>query len=107
MPRLGPDLPDTGVRLAPVHADEVGDPRDVASGIPAKRMPLLDVLIDRVHELAVGVELQLVGGAVADTDRASLAVPAERERPLARVAAPVEPIDVVHARPRPLRCMQE
>jgi hypothetical protein len=53
------------------------------------------VLVDRLHELAIRVELQLSGGSIADTDGARVTIADERQRAFRRVACAVEPIQGV------------
>jgi hypothetical protein len=52
-------------------------------------------LVDRLHELAIRVELQLSGGSIADTDGARVTIADERQRAFRRVACAVEPIQGV------------
>ena len=78
MARLAAGLPDTGVGLAPELAHALGH--------RAQLLPLLDgedpagvvVVQRRVEQAAVDIELKLVRCAVADADRARVAVAPER-----------------------------
>ena len=93
-----PHLPDPLVRLAPVGLQPV---EDLARHRPrvVRRLEALGTgRVQRVDELAVHVELELVGGAVPDPDRLRPFVPGEprqldlREPPLAGDA--VDGLDV-------------
>jgi hypothetical protein len=70
-------FPDAGVGLMPPHADEVGDTSEPVWDIAVKRVAGLGVQPGGLHQLAVGVELELVDGAVADADRRRVAVTGE------------------------------
>src|SRR3989454_3520136 len=85
-------LPDALVRLAPVGADPVDQPDDVRPGVVPDGRAVLVVQVDGVHQLAVDVELEVVEGGVADTDRTRAHVALEVGQGLLgqRVAA-VEP----------------
>src|SRR5207253_765315 len=66
MPGGGADLPDAGVGITPVLTDEVGDAREVPAGADVEGVALAGIHEGRVEQLAVRVELQLTGRAVAD-----------------------------------------
>ena len=70
-------LPDPLVGLVPVLADPVHDPYDRDPGVVVERRSVLVVEVERVDELAVDVELELLGRAVADPHRRRAAVALE------------------------------
>ena len=87
-------LPDALVGLVPVLADPVDDAADGLPAVVGDRPSVLVVEVDRVDHLAVDVELELVGGAVADPHRAGASVALEVvEDDLLEVGAAV---DAVH-----------
>ena len=87
-------LPDPLVVPLPVLADVVQQVAQVEPGVVGDRRGVLVVDVDRVHQLAVDVELELVDGAVADPHRAGAAVPLEIvERDLGQVAPAVDAVD--------------
>ena len=63
------DLPDAGVRVSPPLAHEVGDEREIPPDVGAEAVARAGVDERGVQQLAVGVELELIGGAVADAYR--------------------------------------
>ncbi len=68
------DLPDPLVLALPVIADPVDELAQMGPQVVGDRGPVLVEQVDRVHELAVDVELELVVGAVTDPDRARAVV---------------------------------
>ncbi len=91
-------LPDTFIRFLPVF----GEPVQLAG----KRLPQLEgnrcgelvVQVDRVHELAVYVELELAGGAVTDPYRFRVAVAAQMlEHDLVKIGVAVYAVEDVQA----------
>ena len=57
----------------------------------AGRLAVLVIQVEGVEEFAVDVELELIGGAIADPDRPRSAVAFEMvERPLGEIGSPVE-----------------
>src|SRR5262249_39586477 len=62
-------LPDSLVGPIPVVADPVDDPGQRPPAPVLDLQPAPRAVQQRVHRLTVDVELQLVGGAVADPDR--------------------------------------
>ena len=100
MPGGGANLPDAGIGLAPVLADEVGDAREVAAGARAQRVALAGIDERAVEQLTVCVELDLTGGAVADPYRARATIAIERQCALGRVRTAVETIEHLQARKR-------
>ena len=93
-------LPDALVGLVPVLADPVDDPGEVLPGVVVDRGAVLVVEVDGVDQLAVDVELELVGGAVADPHRRRAAVALEVvEHLLGELGAAVDPVhDLQRAR---------
>jgi hypothetical protein len=102
LPRLGPDLPDAGVRFTPRLRDAVGDLRNVLCGgvvdpVPARRREAPD----RVEDVAVDVELHLIRSAVSDPDGTGGAVAVERlQLLLVGVVAAVDAVESLQARQR-------
>jgi hypothetical protein len=82
-PRVGealapaPRLPDALVGLLPVLAHPFDDASEVFPSVVVDRPTILIVEVDRVDELPVDVQLQLVGGSVAHSYRSPAAVPFE------------------------------
>src|SRR4029453_16550489 len=70
-------LPDALLGLVPVLGQPVQHPADRRPPLVGERQAALHAGVDAVHRLAVDVELQLLGGAVADPDgcRAAVAAP--------------------------------
>ena len=62
---------------SPVLAHPVEQPLDRAPHVVRERRAVLVVQIDRVHQLAVDVELQVLAGGVADAHRPRAAVAVE------------------------------
>jgi hypothetical protein len=63
------DLPDALVRLAPVRLEEL---EQRLLQVPGRLVALqadVPAHVQRIHDLAVDVELELVDGRVADPDR--------------------------------------
>jgi hypothetical protein len=72
-----PRLPDALVGLVPVFAHPFDDASEVIPGVVVDRCTILIVEVDRVDELAIDVQLQLLGGGVAHSYRSPAAVPFE------------------------------
>ena len=68
-------MPSSGSRQC--RADPVDQPDEVRARVVGDRLAVLVVEVDRVHQLAVDVELELVYGGVADAHRARAAVAGE------------------------------
>src|SRR5215207_4223905 len=62
-------LPDPLVGLVPVLPDPVHHAREVVPGLVVDGRAVLVVEIDGVDQLAIDVELELLGGPVPDPDR--------------------------------------
>ena len=75
--RLVADLPHAGVGPVPVVHHPLEDAGEVVPGVVADAVAVLVEQVDRVDQLAVDVELQLVDGGVADPHRARVAVAAQ------------------------------
>jgi hypothetical protein len=87
-------LPDPFVRLVPVLAQPVDDLRHRHPAL-VRQLHALDAVTedDRVHRLAVDVELELAGGAVPDPHRPGAAPALEViERLLGQVRAAIDPV---------------
>ena len=86
------DLPDAVIGLAPAVGDDVGEPGEEAPVLRRQPPARLAEEVRGLEDRAVGVELHLLDGAVADADRGRPAVAGEvvelalRERALARDA---------------------
>ena len=86
-------LPDPLVRLIPVLAHPLDDPRQIRPGCVRDRRRVLVEEVDGVDQLAVDVELELVGGAVPDPDRGRAHVALEvRQHLLVQLRAAVDPV---------------
>ena len=87
-------LPDALVGLVPVRAHPLDDAGQVAPRVVVDRPSVLVEEVDGVHQLAVDIELKLLGGRVADANGGRSRVALEvREHLLGQVGAPV---DAVH-----------
>ena len=86
-------LPDALLRLVPVLGQPVQQLADRRPAAVPDRQPALVGEEDAVQRLAVDVELELVGGAVADADRARAAVTGPvLQRLLLEVRGAVDPV---------------
>lgn len=74
---LAADLPDGHVRLTPDLTDKVGEIANVFPLGKGNGLAMLVVEVDAVHEFPVDVELDMVGGCVANTDRGGVLVTRE------------------------------
>src|SRR5438876_1205384 len=81
---LHPHFPDSRVRLAPVVGHEVGELRELVHRVAVDPGAASHVSEGGVEQLAERVELKLVGGRVADTDRPRAAVVSSRASTCAR-----------------------
>src|SRR5829696_2737647 len=88
------NLPDSLIFASPVVADPVDQPAQVSPQLVPDGVAVLVVEIDRVHQLAVDVQLQLVVGTVADPDRPRAPVALQVLQGLLGEVAP--PIYAVH-----------
>ena len=89
-----------------------GSPPDPADVVRHLGQPAADVGVDPMtgvrveprglQQLAVGVELKLLGRGVADPHGARASVAVQRQRPLGRTRAAVEPVEDPKARVREL-----
>src|ERR1700733_2906372 len=70
-------LPDPLVGLVPVLTQPVGGRGDRAPDVVGHVPDVLVESVDRIDDLAVDVELELVGGVVADADRPGSSVAVE------------------------------
>ena len=61
-----PGLPDAFLGLVPVVGEPVHDRGECLPALPAHLQPVLVCCVDAVQGLAVDVELDLIGSAVAD-----------------------------------------
>ncbi len=96
-------LPDALVDLVPVLAQPVDDPPHVRPGLVEDRPAVLVEQVDRVDQLAVDVELALVGRAVADPHRRRVAIARQvRELLLGQLRAPVDPVHDLQRAARPV-----
>ena len=95
-------LPDALVGLVPVVAQPVGELGELDPAGMADPQPTPVGQPDRVQQLTVDVELELIGGAVADADRlgAGVALPVVQGL-LVQVGGAVDPVHDLQ-RPRPL-----
>ena len=91
--RLAAHLPDTGVRLAPDAADEVGDAGESPACVAVDPATGLRVDQGGLEQVAVDVKLGLGGGGVADSDGARVLVAIQLERALGCTFAAVEPVE--------------
>ena len=104
MLRAAAHLPDALVLALPVVADPVDHAADPQPRVVADRLAVLVEQIDRVQQLAVDVELQLVVGAVADPHRTRAHVAVEViEHLLGQVLLAVDAVHDLQAGVR-LRC---
>src|SRR5215469_1869896 len=88
-----PHLPDALVRPAPVGAYPVDQTQDVRPAVVPDRRTVLVVQVDRVHQLAVDIELEVVESRVPDTDRPGSHVAFEmRQGLLGQRMTAIEPI---------------
>src|SRR5881409_3479559 len=86
-------LPDALVLVAPVGADPVDEAAHVGPQVVGDRGTVLVVEVDRVHQLAVDVELEVGGGRVADAHGRGAQVALEvRQRLLGEPVATVDPV---------------
>src|SRR6266568_8281281 len=94
-------LRDALVLLPPVGADELDEPHEVAPQVVGDGLRELVVEVDRVHELAVDVELELIVGGVPDAHRLRVRI----SRPVGQrlLAEVVTAIDPVHDLERAVR----
>ncbi len=87
-------LPNPFIGLVPVFTDPIRPPPDCLPLVRGERSRPLVVEVDRVHELAIDVELQLTSRVVPDPYRSRAAVTLEiSELPLSQVHPSV---DAVH-----------
>ena len=100
-------LPDAGVGLAPDAADEVGDAGESPAGLAVQPPAGLRVDQRGLEQVAVDVELGLLGGVVADPDRARAPVAVELQRALGCALAAVEAVEDLQARVGQLRRVQQ
>ena len=88
------DLPDALVHQVPVLLEPVQLAAEMGPEVEADRGAVLVVEIDRIHQLAGDIELELLPGGIADPDRARAAIPLEvLENHLGEL---VPPVDAVH-----------
>src|SRR5215217_7620257 len=86
-------LPDPLVGLVPVLTDPVGEPAELCPAGMTDPDPVLVGQPHRVQQLAVDVELELVGGAVADPDRPRAGIPLQMVQDLLdQVGGAVDPV---------------
>jgi hypothetical protein len=71
------DFPDGHVRLVPDCADEIGQVADVEPLGVRDGFAVLVVQVDRVHQLAVDVELDVVSGGITNAYRPAVLVARE------------------------------
>ena len=84
-------FPDAFVGLLPFLADKLDEARELHPEIAGDRRSAFVVKIDGVHELAVDIELELAGGAIADADGRGFPVALEmRERALGQIVRAIE-----------------
>ena len=96
-----PRLPDPLVGLIPVLAQPVDEARDLEPALMGELHAVRAGEVERVHRLAVDVELELVRGPVADPHRLRTSPALQvREDLLRQIARPVHP---VHDLQRPRR----
>ncbi len=98
-------LPDPLVGLVPVLAEPSIDARELDPRVVVDRRAVSVVEVDGVDQLAVDVELELVGGAVPDPHRLRAAVALEVvERLLRQLPPPVDPVHDLERARAPRRC---
>jgi len=93
MQRFAADLPDPRIRLLPDLGDVVDDPADSLPVGRRQRNARASGLENRKQEFAVGIELSLLGGFVADTDGPRTTVARQLwQCPFGEVGVAVEPV---------------
>jgi len=83
-------LPDAGVGLAPDAADQVGDLGEAPAGFAVQAPTGLSVDQRGLQEVAVNVQLGLLGGGVSDPDRARVLVAVELQRAFGSALSAIE-----------------
>ena len=104
---LASHFPNTGVRLPPNAADQVGHGGKAPAGLAVE--PTAGPRVDHggVEQAAVDVQLSLGGGGVADPDRARAPVALELQRALGCELAAVEAVEDLQARMAELGCVEQ
>jgi hypothetical protein len=74
LPRSFTNLPDAGVRPAPVASDDVSVLTENSEAIATKSMACLDEVPDGVDDPAINVELMLLLGEIANANGAALPI---------------------------------
>ena len=86
-------LPNGLVFILPVLANPIGKPAQVDPELVRDRGRVFVIEVERVHQLAVDIELELLGGSVSDADGAGSFVPFPMiERNLGQIVTPVNSV---------------